>query len=421
MARGALVKRGRTWSAVIPLERDAATGKKRQRWITLKATTEQEAETELTRLMAQHDVGTLPKAPAKLTAGEYLRRWLTEGAKVRVTAKTYQGYEQVVERLTLVLGARPLAKLTPLDVQRAYTTLREQGRQDDRGPLSSTTLLYYHRVLHRALAQAVKWDLIGRNVADAVEAPRKQHHEIRPPEETTVMRLFDAFRGMPVYLPVVLAVTAGARRGEILALMRTDADLNRRRMTIRRSLEQTKLRLAFKPPKSGKSRAVALPPIAVEALRAHLVEQERTRRAAGPAYHDQGLLIARPDGSPWRPDSFSSRFRQLAKRAGFSGFSFHDLRHAHATYLMGRKIALKVVSERLGHASTRITADLYQHVMGGMDDEAADTLDAALRVAAAKVATALVANGAHEPAVTTDAAPAVVNTGGDSATTPTHH
>jgi hypothetical protein len=166
-------------------------------------------------------------------------------------------------------------------VQRAYNNLREQGRQDGRGPLSPTTLLYYHRVLHRALAQAVKWGLVGRNVADAVEV-----------------------------------------------------------------------------------------------LRAH-------RAAQGQAPRAEALVIARPDGSPWWPDSFSSRFRQLAQRAGFAGVHFHLLRHAHASYLLRQKIELKVVSARLGHSTTKITADLYQHVLEGMDEEAAGALDAALRAAGA--------------------------------------
>ncbi len=151
---------------------DTAAGKKRYKWVTLAAATKQEAEQELSHLVAQYHAGTLPQAPAKLTAGEYLDRWLSESARARVTRKTHQGYEQVVAHLTPVLGTRPLAKLTPLDVQRVYNDLREQGRQDGRGPLSPTTLLYYHRVLHRALAQAVKWGLVSRNVADAVEAPR---------------------------------------------------------------------------------------------------------------------------------------------------------------------------------------------------------------------------------------------------------
>ncbi len=376
MARGSLVKRGRKWAAVIPLGRDTATGKKRYKWVTLAAATKQEAEQELSHLVAQYHAGTLPQAPAKLTVGEYLDRWLTESARARVTCKTYQGYEQVVARLTPVLGTRPLAKLTPLDVQRAYNDLREQGRQDGRGPLTPTTLLYYHRVLHRALVQAVKWGLVSRNVADAVEAPKKQHHEMQPPEEATTLRLLDALAGTPLYLPTVLAVTTGARRGEILALTWADVDLDRRRMTIRRALEQTKSGLAFKPPKSGKVRVVTLPPLAVEALRAH-------RAAQGEAPQAEALVITRPDGSPWWPDSFSSRFRQLARRAGFAGVHFHMLRHARATYLLRQKIDPKVVSARLGHSTIKITADLYQHVMDGMDEEAAGALDAALRAAGA--------------------------------------
>lgn len=201
-------------------------------------------------------------------------------------------------------------------------------------------------------------------------------------DETSTARLLKAAEGKDLHLPILLAVTTGMRRGEILGVRWQDLDLDAATLSVRQSLEQTKGRLAPKQPKTQKGRrVVALLPMTVEALRRHRVEQAKYKLFFGPDYRDHDLVCARTDGSPWPPDSFTSSFSDFVRKAKLQVVRFHDLRHTHATQLLRQGIHPKVVSERLGHSTVGITLDVYSHVLPDMQEEAARRLDAALRLA----------------------------------------
>jgi len=174
-------------------------------------------------------------------------------------------------------------------------------------------VLHFHRLLHRAFVHAVKWQLIARNVIDAVEPPRVEKLEMRALTEGETAKLIAVVKTSRVYVAVMLALTTGLRRGEVLALRWADIDLDSAGLAANQSLEQTRGGLRFKAPKTSKSRrAVALPALAVEILREHRIAQTKERLALGPAYEDNGLVCARQDGSPWPPDTFSTAFASLS-------------------------------------------------------------------------------------------------------------
>lgn len=341
-----------------------------------------DAQRELAKLLHEFNTGAYVE-PSRMTVKEYLERWLQDYARSSVAPKTFERYAEIV-RLHLIpaLGAIPLAKLQPLHIQGCYSDALRAGRRDGKGGLSAQTVLHHHRVLREALQQAVRWQLLARNPADAVEPPRPQPKEMCALDEQQAARLLDAAKGSRLYAPVVLAVTTGMRRGEILALRWQDVDLQAGTLSVRQSLEQTRDGLTFKQPKTQKGRrVVALPPLAVEALRRHKAEQAKERLLLGPGYQDNGLVCAQPDGQPWRPDALTNAFAYLVRKAGVPPVRFHDLRHSHATLLLRQGVHPKVVSERLGHATVGITLDTYSHVLPGMQEEAARKLDVALRAA----------------------------------------
>jgi integrase len=178
---------------------------------------------------------------------------------------------------------------------------------------------------------------------------------------------------------VILAVTTGLRRGELLGLRWQDVDLDGGKLAVRQSLEQTRAGLAFKQPKTQKGRrTVTLPPMTLEALRRHKAEQARERLLLGPAYADHGLVLAQADGRPLNPDEVTRAFKRLVKKVGIRSLSLHKLRHTHATLLLGANVHPKVVSERLGHATVGITLDTYSHVLPNLQEEAARKIDALL-------------------------------------------
>lgn len=201
-------------------------------------------------------------------------------------------------------------------------------------------------------------------------------------DENQTAVLLEAARHTRLGIVVLLAVATGLRRGEILALRWQDVDLDRGVAHVRRSLEQLRGGLNFKQPKTAKSRrTVALPSVAVEGLKHHRLEQKKERLAIGPAYQDQDLICARVHGTPMDPSEVTAGFARLIAGLDLPKIRLHDLRHGHATHLLAQGIHPKVVSERLGHSTIGITLDTYSHVMPGMQEEAAQKLDSALRAA----------------------------------------
>lgn len=371
-----------SWTIWIDLGK-GADGKRRQKTVTVRGG-KRAAQNELNRILAELQKGTFVE-PSKVSVGEYLERWLVDAARATVANKTYERYEQIIRvSLTPALGHIPLHKLSALDIQSYYRkALDEGGRKDGRpGGLSPTTIRQYHAVLRRALGQAVKWGVLVRNVADSVEVPRVTQSEQRALTVSEAQALFNALEasGSWMHLPVVLAVATGFRRGEILGLTWADVDLQTGALTVRRSLEVTKVGgIQYKPPKTRTSaRTIALPQFAIAAMVRHQGQQAQVKLRLGPAYQDQGLIFARIDGAPYNPDHLSSQYAHwLSRRSDLPKARFHDLRHSNATILFQQGEHPKVVSERLGHASVKITLDTYSHVVPGMQTAAAGRLDAA--------------------------------------------
>ena len=179
---------------------------------------------------------------------------------------------------------------------------------------------------------------------NAVERPRKE--EPRKP--------------LSIYIPVLVAVTTGMRRGEILGLRWKDVDLDAGTLSVRQTLEQTRTSLAFKVPKTPRSRRmITLPALTVDALRRHKVTQAEDRLSMGLGRDELGLVCGLRDGSPRSPRELTKEFSRVMKRLGFA-LRFHDLRHTHISHLLAAGVHPKVASERAGHASVGITLESIQ-------------------------------------------------------------
>ena len=288
-------------------------------------------------------------------------------------------YQQLADHHIIpCLGTIPLSKLRPLAIQEFYEDRLRNGRRKGAGGLSPQTVLHIHRVLRAALTQAVRWQLLARNPVDAVEPPRAAPKEMKTLDEPATVWLFTAAEGTRFYLPIVLESTIGIRRGEIFGLKWADLHLGAAMATICRSLQQTRAGLKEKMPKNGKGRPVSLPQLTVDVLRDHRKAQDELKALFGKDYQDHDLVCPLPDGRPWPPDDFSSAFGRFRKKCGLK-IRFHDLRHSHATQLLGQGVNPKVVSERLGQSSVQITLDRYSHVMPNIQEEAAQKIDTALR------------------------------------------
>ena len=193
--------------------------------------------------------------------------------------------------------------------------------------------------------------------------------------------MLDALRHSHIYWPVLIALAAGVRRGEVLALRWRNVDLDHGTVRIVESLEQTKAGLRFKSPKTDRARAVALPAFATDELRRLKREQAEHLFMLGVRQTGATLLCARADGEPLQPQSLTHKFPRFLARLGpgFPRVRFHDLRHSHATQLLLAGVHPKVAQERLGHSTITTTLDLYSHVTETMQEDAAARFDAAFR------------------------------------------
>lgn len=380
--RGHIRKRGKdSWAIAIYVGRNEQ-GKPRYKWHTVKGG-RRKAEDECARLLNQLTTGEYVE-PSRTTLAEYLERWLSDYAETNVAAKTFERYAEIIRvHLTPALGHHRLTKLQPLHIQAYYALALQSGRKDGKGGLSAQTVIHHHRVLKDALHQAARWRLLVHNPSDAVEPPRREDREMQVLDDKQIGTLLKRSVGKSIYIPIMLAVTTGMRRGEILGLRWSDLDLNAGTLAVCQSLEHTKSGgLKFKQPKTRRSRrVVALPDFAVEALRKHRAAQGRLRLQAGAEYQDNDLVCARWDGTPRIPGAVTRAFAKILTDLGLPKVRFHDLRHSHATQLLREGIHPKVVSERLGHSTVGITLDTYSHVTPTMQEEAAKRIDSALRAA----------------------------------------
>jgi integrase len=220
-----------------------------------------------------------------------------------------------------------------------------------------------------------------RNPADSVDPPKVERSAMKTYDLGQTAVLIEALRGSRMFIPVLLAVLCGLRRGEIAALRWGRIDLSAGQLSVVESAEQSRTGVRYKPPKSGKGRTVALPAILIEELKACRLRQAEALLRIGVRLTETTFVCAREDGEPLQPEALTIGWERAITKTALPRIRFHDLRHAHATHLLSSGIHPKIASERLRHSKVGITLDLYSHVMPEMHEDAAAKLDAALKAA----------------------------------------
>jgi integrase len=364
------------WAIIIDIP-DPKTGKRRRKSHSFKGTKRQ-AQIESARLISVVQDGRYLE-PSKTTVAEYLDKWL-EHVKSQVSPRTAERYGELARKnIAPLIGSIALTKLTPMAISTAYSTALVSGRRDGGGGLAPRTVHHCHRVLKQALAQAVRWELLSRNPADAVDPPKVERTTMITYDLKQTGELIGAIRGTGLFMPTLLAVLLGMRRGEIAALRWRSVDLDAGQVAVVESVEQMNGTVRLKPPKSGRARTVALAQTIIDELRAHRIEQAQSLLKLGVRISEDHFVCAHADGRMMQPTWITHEWVRLIRGTDLPAYRFHDLRHAHATHLLASGAHPKVASERLGHSKVGITLDLYSHVMPGMQEDAADKADKALQ------------------------------------------
>jgi integrase len=320
--------------------------------------TRQEAAAKLEQLRAQLRRSGKLADPGGRTVADLLEAWLavvSPGLKPRSVAD----YRKVVDRYILpALGQLKLAKLGPADLERFYAELKGRGLK--RAPSMA------HAVLRRALGFAVRWGWLDANAAERVERPA--YRPGTPPTWTPAQlkAFLEGTAGDDLWPLWVLLTTTGLRLSEALALRWADVDLGAGTVFVRGNIQRIGGRWVLSAPKTPAGlRLITLPALAVEALKR---QRERTGRK-------ELVFASAASEGPIHPTTAQHALKRACQRLGLPALTPHQLRHLHASLLLAERVPITAVAGRLGHSSPQVTAQIYAHVIRGLDDMAARAFD----------------------------------------------
>jgi integrase len=354
------------WVASIVLE----NGKRK----SVYCKTQQEAIKAVRKANQDKDQGLLLPGEDQ-TLGTFLTTWLQDTVKNKVRPRTYERYRELIElHVVPMLGKIQLQKVSPQHLQKLYNQKLEEG-------YAPQTVKHIHRVLHRALGDAMRWQLIVRNVCDAVDPPRVPKKEMQALTGEQAQQFLEAAAGDPLEALYVLALTTGMRQGELLGLKWADVDLALGTVQVRRTITRlTKKGFTVSEPKTAKSRRkIHLTRLAIEALKRHRIRQNEAKLAAGSAWDEQGWVFCNTIGKPIEVGNMIRRsFRLILTKAGLPIIRFHDLRHSAASLLLSLGVHAKIVQELLGHSQISLTLDTYSHVLPSLQEDAVNRLNTLL-------------------------------------------
>ena len=359
------------WYVVVDVPR-TAEGRRRQKWHG-GFRTRGEAEAARAAIVAGVHDGSYIE-PNRLTVAEWIHGEWTAVLVGRVKPTTAASYLANLNHHVLPrLGRRRLQSVAAADLNSLYADLLHRGRVDGKGGLHPRTVRNVHMLIHLMLADACDAGLVERNVAEVARPPRRSvapAHPMRSWEIAELTGFLAGIEGDHLEAAWHLAALTGMRRGEVVALRWRHIDFDTARIHVAESRTRVSTKTILSTPKNRRGRTIDLDPSTLDRLRSHRNRQHQRLIATG-TLNAEDLVFLYSDGRPLRPDYLSERFLQLSKTLGLRRIRFHDLRHTHATIALRAGIPVKVVSERLGHATPTITLTVYAHVMPGMQADAA--------------------------------------------------
>ena len=325
------------------------------------APSKSEARTELNKLIQKRDAGKLG-GDRTITVDAFLEKWLDSSVKSyarKTTIKLYKG--MVKKHIKPRIGSIRLERLAPADVQNLMSEMETAGA-------SGAVRHKVYNIVHAALGQALKWDMVTRNVSDGVRRPRVTRKDIETLTAAQAKAFLKAAASDRLFALYVLAIHTGMRQGELLALQWSDVDLKKKVLSVRhtlspagRTLEDTKT--------PGSVRRIELTNKAVRTLKKH---QEKM---LGEGLRASPFVFCDTEGGPINKDNLMHRsFGPILTAAELAPVTFHALRHTCASLLLSQGANVKQIQELLGHSSSRVTLDVYAHLMPTIQREAIDKL-----------------------------------------------
>jgi len=320
--------------------------------------------------------------PKRMTITELITLWL-DAKKPTVRPTTFQGYELTLGKHVLPnIGALRISKVTPSDFEQLYKTCSET--------ISPKSIRNIHAALKQAFDWAVRRDWISRNPAALIAATDLPKVVRKPPTVITpgeARRLIDTAAGTKSEAIIALAVTSGARVGEIQGITWDRLNLSNKpdkpsTLKIDRALQYVDKKPVLVEPKTPAGvRVLTLTPTAANALKRLRSKQNEDALRLGSDWHNPlNLVFVTEDGQPLnRRQVLKQYFRPLLKEAGLpEKMKFHTLRHAAASLLLADGVPVPLVSSMLGHSTPAFTMAIYSHAIPNSEHIVASAMESIL-------------------------------------------
>lgn len=332
---------------------------------------------------AQVETGGVTRLDASIAFSAYAAQWLAN-REATIEINSRRLYRRAVAVASKYFGVRQLQSIRVSDVESYVRTLATPNNGITARALAHVTITNYLKVLTSLFETALRDELIHKNPTTGVRRTPA------PPREKAVLNLdairaaVEALKGKPAYVACNLALYGGLRSEECLGLKWSDIDFDAKTLTVRHVRqyaapdEQLNAHTHYIPgenhqiekecPKNGKARAFIMPAPLISILKAHQHEQRLNRLKYGLAYHVTDYVCTNANGTLCGSDLLSTAMQGVC--------TFHQLRHAHISWLLDAGIPVTEVSRRVGHSNTSITLDVYAHASTAQDQQAADALSA---------------------------------------------
>lgn len=348
-------------------ERDELKGRRNRTYKTVKGS-KREARSVMHRMITEMEQGILTQRNNKCVS-EWMEEWL-ENYLPNIEETTRIGYRTKINcYIKPAIGDILIKSLRTEHVQKMINDMKDRG-------LSPKNIRDTFNNINAAMKQAVRTRLIPFNPCEAVILPKlkKYRADVYPTE--MIHKLLDIAKGTDMYLPILLLVTVGLRRGELLALRWSDIDFDNNLLKVRSNMVRGENGFIIKAPKSESGiRDIHLGNDVMSVLKEERQRYMNDVFSYGAGYQNLEFVIRQEDGSPLCPDSMTRKWARFIESHNLPRIRLHDLRHSNATALIQAGVNSRVVQQRLGHADVNITLNTYTHVLPEMDMDAAEKLN----------------------------------------------
>ncbi|MFW6008831.1 MAG: tyrosine-type recombinase/integrase [archaeon] len=360
------------WCGQVTVGIDSKTGKPNRK--TIYGAKRKEVARKMTELKQKLFRGTYSE-PSGMKLADWLNSWI-EGRKSTIANNTYKSYKVMINNhINPELGGVKLKDLKARQIQELLNYKLENGKIDGDGGLSTRTVRYIYQTLHASLDQAVKENMIPRNVCKAVEVPTNQEKkDLQNWDKGQVKKFLETAKDFNYYILHFLALNTGMRQTELLGLKWKDIDFNNKRLRVRRKYDRDK-KFKEKLKTDSSRRIIPLTKLVIKELKRHKIKQNEYKLALGEAYQDNDLVGCKKDGKPLYYRTLYREFKKIIEVAGLPEITFHDTRHTFATLFLEAGGDIAVLKELLGHSTINMTIDIYGHVSENMLNSATKIME----------------------------------------------